>query len=77
MLEDDAADAELTKYALRKGGLNFSLARVETRDRYIKQLEQNPPSLILSDYSLPGFDGHAALAIAENASAGRACRSDT
>src|SRR5437870_3961836 len=64
MLEDDAADAELTKYALRKGGLNFSLARVETRDRYIKQLEQNPPSLILSDYSLPGFDGHAALAIA-------------
>src|SRR5438132_8761837 len=64
MLEDDPSDAELTKYALRKGGLNFSLARVETRDRYIKQLEQNPPSLILSDYSLPGFNGHDALHIA-------------
>src|SRR5437868_8377045 len=65
MLEDDSADAELTKFALRKGGLNFSLARVDSRDDYVKQLEEHPPSLILSDYSLPGFDGHAALEIAQ------------
>src|SRR5882724_9412989 len=64
MLEDDAADAELTKFALRKGGLNFSLTRVETRDEYVHQLEEHPPSLILSDYSLPGFNGNDALEIA-------------
>jgi signal transduction histidine kinase len=66
MLEDDAADAELTRFVLRKGGLNFSIARVETKDQYVQQLQQNPPSLILSDYSLPGFDGHAALEIAQD-----------
>jgi len=65
MLEDDAADAELTRFALRKGGLNFSLTRVETKDEYIKQLDQQLPALILSDYSLPGFNGHDALEIAQ------------
>jgi DNA-binding NtrC family response regulator len=64
MLEDDAADAELTKYALRKGGLDFSLERVETRDDYLHALETRRHELILSDYSLPGFDGHSALKIA-------------
>jgi signal transduction histidine kinase len=64
MLEDDAADAELTRFALRKGGLNFTLERVETRDDYVKALENGRPELILSDYSLPGFDGNAALNIA-------------
>ena len=64
MLEDDSADAELTKFALRKGGLNFSLARVDSRTDYVKQLEEHPPALILSDYSLPGFNGHDALQIA-------------
>ena len=64
MLEDDSADAELTQFALRKGGLNFSLARVQSREEYIEQLEHRPPALILSDYSLPGFNGHDALDIA-------------
>src|SRR6266481_4759798 len=64
MLEDDAAEPELTRFALRKGGLNFSMARVETRKDYLQALDQNPPELILSDYSLPGFDGHAALELA-------------
>src|SRR5437867_5083434 len=66
MLEDNAADAELTSLVLRKGGLRFSLARVETKDEFLQQIEQNPPSLILSDYSLPGFDGNAALEIAQD-----------
>lgn len=64
MLEDDAADAELTKFALRKGSLDFSLERVETREEYLEALGGRPPTLILSDYSLPGFNGHDALNIA-------------
>ncbi len=66
MLEDDQADAELTRFALRKGGLSFSLARVETREEYLHELRENPPALILSDYSLPGFNGHDALNIARD-----------
>jgi signal transduction histidine kinase len=65
MLEDDSADAELTRFALKDGGLNFSIVRVETRDEYVAELEQRHPSLILSDYSLPGFNGHDALEIAQ------------
>jgi len=61
MLEDDAADAELTKFTLRKGGLNFSLERVDTKQDFLLALDQRPPALILSDYSLPGFDGNDAL----------------
>src|ERR1044071_8675654 len=64
MLEDDAADAELTHFALRKGGLRFSVSRVETREEYLQELVQHAPELILSDYSLPGFNGHDALTIA-------------
>ncbi|HTL56749.1 MAG TPA: histidine kinase [Candidatus Limnocylindrales bacterium] len=64
MLEDDAADAELTRFALRKGGLRFSIARVETKEEYLQELSDRPPELILSDYSLPGFNGQDALDIA-------------
>ncbi|MGH7973667.1 MAG: histidine kinase, partial [Limisphaerales bacterium] len=64
MVEDDAADAELTRFALRKGGLHFSMERVESRQDYEQALEEGAPSLILSDYSLPGFNGHDALKIA-------------
>jgi signal transduction histidine kinase len=64
MLEDDAADAELTKFALRKGGVHFSVSRVETKEEYLNELQDRPPALILSDYSLPGFNGHHALEIA-------------
>src|SRR4051795_2465716 len=64
MLEDDSNDAELTKFALRKGGLHFSIVRVDTKDEYIHELDHNPPELILSDYSLPGFNGQTALNIA-------------
>jgi two-component system, NarL family, sensor histidine kinase UhpB len=64
LLEDNASDAELTRYALKKGGINFSLERVDTKEDYIRSLRKNPPELILSDYSLPGFNGHDALDIA-------------
>jgi signal transduction histidine kinase len=64
MLEDDSADAELTKFALKKGGLTFSLSRVESKEDYVRHLEEQKPALILSDYSLPGFNGHDALEIA-------------
>ncbi|MDB6067622.1 MAG: Response regulator receiver sensor signal transduction histidine kinase [Pedosphaera sp.] len=65
MVEDDSADAELIKHALRKDGLPFTIERVETSEEYLRSLNQHPPDLILSDYALPSFDGYAALSIAQ------------
>ena len=65
MLEDDPADAELVEHALRQGGCNFSLARVASREDFLRELDQRPPDLILLDYSLPGFDGVTALSLAQ------------
>jgi len=65
MVEDDVADAALEQHTLQKGGLHFSLARVQTESDYIRELDHNPPDVILSDYSMPGFDGYAALNIAK------------
>jgi two-component system, NarL family, sensor histidine kinase UhpB len=65
MLEDDDSDAELERHTLQKGGVQFSLMRVQTEDDFIQELDRNPPDVILSDYSMPGFDGYAALNIAK------------
>jgi signal transduction histidine kinase len=65
MVEDDPADAELIKHALRKDGLCFSAKRVDSHDEYLSALEAGTPDVILSDYSLPAFDGYKALAMAQ------------
>jgi two-component system, NarL family, sensor histidine kinase UhpB len=65
MVEDDDADADLEQHTLHKGGILFSLARVQTEANFIQELDRNPPDVILSDYSMPGFDGYAALNIAK------------
>lgn len=64
MLEDEATDAELVERELRRGHVDCSASRVETREAFIDGLTR-PPDLILADYSLPTFDGMAALAIAQ------------
>ncbi len=65
MLEDNVADAELIKFALREGGLVFSLARVDSKAAFLREVEQNTPDIILLDYALPSFDGLSALHMAQ------------
>jgi signal transduction histidine kinase len=65
MLEDSDADAELSLHTLRRGGIVFSCQRVETKSEFSQALEESPPNVILSDFSLPTFDGYSALAIAK------------
>lgn len=65
MLEDNPTDSELAVHTLRHGGVKFTATRVETEADFVRELESNPPDLILSDYALPGFDGYAALDIAK------------
>jgi two-component system, NarL family, sensor histidine kinase UhpB len=65
MLEDNVADAELVKFALRDGGLNFTVKRVDSKAQYLKELEESAPDIILLDYALPDFDGFTALQMAQ------------
>src|SRR5438309_3918541 len=65
MLEDNVADAELIRFALREGGLVFSLKRVDSKSAFLRVLEEHTPDVILLDYALPGFDGFSALTLAQ------------
>src|SRR6266540_6227616 len=65
LLEDNATDADLIDRTLRRGGLAFGMKCVENKHDYVQQLRESPPDLILSDFSLPDFDGYTALAIAQ------------
>jgi two-component system response regulator len=57
IVEDVPADAELMEYELQNAGMAFSAQRVETKEDYIAALSAFLPEVILSDYSLPSFDG--------------------
>jgi len=65
ILEDAPVDAELEEHELRKAGLIFTSKVVDTRENFLKALDEFLPDLILSDYELPAFDGLAALRIAK------------
>jgi PAS domain S-box-containing protein len=65
ILEDRPEDAELALRALRSGGYDVSAKRVETESEFLAGLRTNAPQLILADYSLPGYDGLSALALAK------------
>jgi CheY-like chemotaxis protein len=66
MIEDELADMMLVNRELRMGGLTFCTERVESKEGFLRELEHEPPDLILSDHGLPSFDGFTALAIARD-----------
>ncbi len=56
-------DAELMHYELKKGGINFVSEIVENEKDYQNALTNFAPDIILSDYTLPVFDGATAFKI--------------
>src|SRR5712691_1580305 len=65
-LEDSAIDADLIVRELQRADLHFSASRVQTEEAFRAALEGSDPDVILADYNLPGFDGIAALKIAQS-----------
>jgi PAS domain S-box-containing protein len=64
IVEDVPMDAELVEYELERARIAFAARRVDTREGFLRELESFHPDLILSDYSLPRFDGMTALSLA-------------
>lgn len=63
-LEDNDNDAEIVRRRLAET-MEVELTRVFKRESYLTALEDGRFDLILSDYTIPGFDGGSALALAK------------
>jgi signal transduction histidine kinase len=63
MLEDVVEDVELITRTLKKAGLLFEVRQEDTRDGFIKALDEYDADVILSDHSLPQFNSVEALTI--------------
>jgi diguanylate cyclase (GGDEF)-like protein len=66
-LEDSGPDRELVKLLLGNAGIDCEITAVETEVDFVRSLNQESWDLILSDFSLPSFDGIRALEIAAKA----------
>jgi diguanylate cyclase (GGDEF)-like protein/PAS domain S-box-containing protein len=60
-IEDSEADVELAVRSLEQGGFEVSWERVEREEDLKRVLGSSKPQAILSDFSMPGFDGADAL----------------
>ena len=63
-VEDMPTEAELELRELKRAGLSIAHKVVDTREHFIEALQQFAPDIILSDFSMPQFDGMSALGIA-------------
>jgi PAS domain S-box-containing protein/putative nucleotidyltransferase with HDIG domain len=63
IVEDSESDALLLVRLLRKAGYEIVYQRVDTLEGMRAALEKQAWDLVISDYSLPNFDGPTALAL--------------
>src|SRR5438270_13304630 len=64
LVEDNPRDADLLILALQEGGYDPSVLRVDTPEAMAEALREQSWDIIISDYSMPHFDGLSALALA-------------
>jgi PAS domain S-box-containing protein len=65
-VEDRPEDAEIAIRELKRENLEFEHRIVQTEKDFIQALRNFAPTLIVSDYSMPEFDGMRALKIAKS-----------
>jgi PAS domain S-box-containing protein len=68
VVEDMPMEAEIAIRQLESGGFTCNWKRVESEAALRNALAEARPDLILSDFTLPGFDGISALEIAREMS---------
>jgi diguanylate cyclase (GGDEF)-like protein len=64
LTEDVVADAELEVRELKRAGMRVTPLIADTEQSFTKALREFSPDVILSDFSMPSFDGMSALALA-------------
>jgi diguanylate cyclase (GGDEF)-like protein/PAS domain S-box-containing protein len=62
-LEDNSNDVELVREMIIAQGIDAEITDTATRADFINALEKGDYDLILADYTLPSFDGLAALSL--------------
>ncbi len=66
LTEDVLSDAELEVRELKRAGLRIAHRIADTEQAFAVALLEFDPDVILSDFSMPAFDGMAALALARS-----------
>lgn len=66
-LEDNLRDAELIHSVLSSEGLECEIIHVKNREEFEAKLTQDRFDIILSDFSIPEYDGLSALVFAKRA----------
>lgn len=61
ILEDSQTDVELVQFELEEAGIAFTVRVALTEADFVRELQTFSPDLILSDYSLPNYNGVLAL----------------
>jgi two-component system, cell cycle sensor histidine kinase and response regulator CckA len=64
VVDDRAVDAELAEREVKRALSHCVFFRVDTAEAYLAALDSFGPDLILSDYSMPAFDGLTAVRLA-------------
>ena len=64
-VEDDELDVELAVRAMEHDQLQVESQRVDTEPELVRALGERQPDVILSDFTMPQFDGMHALRIAQ------------
>ena len=62
-VEDVESDAELVLHEIGKNGITFNNLLIDNRNDFMESLKSFNPDIIISDYSLPQFNGMSALMI--------------
>ena len=65
IVEDIASDVDLVKHEICRIVSDCDFQVVETYEGFLKAIETHEPDLIISDYTLPHFDGLKALALTQ------------
>ncbi|PJZ31101.1 hybrid sensor histidine kinase/response regulator [Leptospira kmetyi] len=64
-IEDNPNDLGLMIRQISASGLDFSYKQIQTKEELVQEFKTSEPDIILSDFSLPSFDGMEALHLAQ------------